>query len=110
MAEHDRLEHFVFGDLLPEAFDHQDRLFAARHDQIERTLLQIGLGGKHNQPAINHADPHSGNRIVERDRCDAQGGAGAGRGMDVRIVLLVAGQDVGLDLDFAVETLGKERP
>ena len=108
VGEHDRLDHLVFGDFLAEALDHQDRLFAAGHDQVERALLEIRLRRQDDEAAVDQADAHGGDRMVEGDRRDAQGRTGAGRGMDVGIVLLIAGQHVGHDLDFVGKAFRKE--
>ena len=107
VGEHDRLEHLVFGNLLAEALDHQDRFFAAGDDQVERAGLELRLRRQHDQPAVDQADPHRRDRIVEGNRRDAQGGTGTGRGMDVGIVFLIAGQHVGHDLNFVGKPSGK---
>ena len=113
MGEHDRLDHFVLGDFLPEAFDHQHGLFASGHNQVERALLQVLLRRQHDQPAVHEAHAHRGNWMVKGDWRDAQGGTGTRGGMNVRIILLIAGQHVGHDLDFVGEAFreeGTQRP
>ncbi len=108
VGEHDRLEHLVFGDLLAEALDHQDRLFAARDDQVERALFHFGLRRQHDEAAVDHADPHGRDRMIERNRCDAQRRTGSRRRMHVGVIFRIAGQDVGHDLNFVRKPCRKQ--
>ena len=71
VAEHDGFDHLVFGDFLTESLDHQHRLFAAGDDQIEGARFEFFLGRKDDEPSVDHADPHRGDRVIEWDRRDA---------------------------------------
>jgi hypothetical protein len=58
MPEHEGVEHLVFGELIAEAFDHEDRLSGPRDDEIELAGLEFLLGGEEHERAVNEADPH----------------------------------------------------
>ena len=82
----------------------------AGDDQVQIALLQFVVRGEGNELAVDAAQPDRGDRALERQRREAQGGRGAVHRQHVAVVLPVAGQHEGLDLDLVVEPLGEQRP
>jgi len=55
MALFDCRQHSIFGQLTGETLDHQDRVFAARHDQVEIAVLKVVLRRERNELAVDLA-------------------------------------------------------
>ncbi len=67
VPEEDRLKHFILGQQLCFAFDHDDRLAGAGNGDIEIAVLHLLKSRISDQFSVHPADTHSGNRSVERD-------------------------------------------
>ena len=71
-ADLERLEHLGLGDLQRAALDHQDRVGAAAHRQVQGGELQLLEGRVEDPVALDPAHPHRGDRAVPRHRRDAE--------------------------------------
>ena len=109
VGEHDRIDHLASGICLPKPsiISTESRLPATTKSNC---FLQLLNGGHQDQVIIDHPDPHAGDRALERNRGDHQGGTGPGDGQHIGIVLAVDGQDVRLDLQLIFVALGEQRP
>ena len=65
-----------------------------------------GIGDK---LAVNAANAHRAERTGPRNIADHKGRARANDAQDVRVVFAVGAEQNGLDLDFVIPDLGKER-
>ena len=110
MGRDDGLGHAVFGHLAGEALDHQDRVLAARDDQVQVALLQGVVRGEGDELAVDRAQPHRGDRPLKRQRRNPQRGRGPVHRQHVAVVLPVAGQHERLHLDLVAEPIGPQRP
>jgi hypothetical protein len=102
-------DHFVFRDLLTEAFDHDDLTRIGRDDHIEIGIFQLGVRRKRDQLAIDATNTRRSDRALERQRANEQRASGSVHSQDVGIVLHIAANDRGLDLDFIEEAIREER-
>ena len=66
VAEHDRAQHDVFRQFHGFGFDHQHGGFGAGDDQIQRRILQLGIGRVEHVFAVDEADARGAHRTVER--------------------------------------------
>ena len=70
----ERLHDFFFGDFLRAGFDHHEAVLAAGDDQIERALLPLLVGRIDDELAVDLADAHAGDRLLERDARERERG------------------------------------
>ena len=110
MGEEDRLEHHVLAQFTDLALDHDHGVAGTGDHQVESGLLELTLARIEHVLAVDVADPGRGNGAGERDVGDHQRGGGAVHGQDVRIELLVGGEDGGDQLGLAGVAVRKERP
>ena len=109
VAELDRAEHDVLGQLVRLAFHHQHALAGAGHDEIELGLLGLRHGRVQQVLAVDVGHTGGAQRTKERDAGQRQRGGAADQGNDVGIVLQIMAQHRGDDLHLVVETLGEQR-
>ena len=109
MTKHDRAQHGFLGKLAGFRFNHQNRIFRARNNQIE-----IGLGHfvdvrvQHEFP-VDIADARTADRTFEGHTGKRQGGGGCDHCDDVRIVFQVVRDDHAGHLSVVLVTVGKQR-
>ena len=111
VAEGERLEHLLLGDLLARPTRPSGRASsvpAITSSSGEAACWLVGRVG--DELAVDQAHPDRADRAVERDAGQAQRGRGAVHGEHVGIVLVVAGDDQADDLDLVAEALGEQRP
>ena len=75
MGFDDGRDHPVFGHFAGKAFDHQDRILAARDDQIEIAFFQFVLRGEGDELAADLPEPNRADRPLERQRRQAEAAA-----------------------------------
>ena len=86
VAERERLDEFLLGDLVGGALDHQHVLLVADVDEVERGgehLLDVRVG---DELVVDQRDADAADRPVPRDVGDGEGGAGAVDHRDVGVV------------------------
>jgi len=67
VAERDRFEHRLFGDLAGTRFDHQYRVFGGRDDELDARRLFLRRRGIRGQLAVDQPDADGADGAVERD-------------------------------------------
>ena len=100
--------HRLRQDLRP-CLNHHHRVAGPRHDQVQLALVELAVRGIRHELAVDATDTHRADRPRERDRADRQRRRSAVDGQDVRVVLLVRGEDREDHLDVIAEALGEER-
>lgn len=110
MGEQHGTEHLVFGQFVGLGLHHQHGVFGTGHDHVEAGTLQLLVGGVEDVADFRmETDAGGADRAGERNAGDRQGGGGADHRGDVRIGLLVGGDDGADDLHFIHETFGEQR-
>lgn len=110
MGEQHGTEHLVFGQFVGLGLHHQHGVFGTGHDHVEAGTLQLLVGGVEDVADFRvETDAGGADRAAERNAGDRQGGGGADHRGDVRIGLLVGGNDGADDLHFIHETFGEQR-
>lgn len=113
LGGHDRIGHQVFGHFAGEPFDHQDRRFRTRDDQVQVAHLQLVVRRKWHELAVDEPEANRSDRPLEGDRREPQGERRPVHRQHVAIHLAVAGQDKGLNLHLvriSVRKQGPDRP
>ena len=85
----ERAKHLVLGDLLGARLDHDQRVFAAGHHEVQLTPSSLVVGRVDQQRPVEEPDPHRRDRAGERDLREGQCRGGAGQRQHVRIVFRV---------------------
>ena len=112
VAQLQRLEHHLLGDLLGARFDHHDGVLAARDGQVELVVGRLDLAPERvdHELAVAQADAaHAQGRAV-RDRAERQRGEARDRGDDVRVVLAVRRQHLRQHLHLGLVAVREHRP
>ncbi len=110
VAEHDRAEHHVFGQLVRFRFDHQHRGFRTGDDEVELRARELRLARIQHVRAVDVADPRRADRAVERDAGQRDRRRRADERGNVRIGLRIDRHDRRDDLDIVVEAVREQRP
>ena len=76
-AKFQRAEHFLFGNLLRAGFHHHDALVAAGHDDVELRRAGFRVSRVGDVFAVDHADAHGADEVVERNIGNGERGARA---------------------------------
>ena len=105
----ERLDDLLFAHFLRAGFDHDEAVLAAGDDQIELALLALGEGRVDEVLAVNQADPHAGDGLLERDVGQGERRRGPGEGEDVGVVLAVGGEHERDDLRLEAPPGRKQR-
>ena len=98
-----------FGNFLGRAFIHDDVFFVADVDEIEIALGLFGMRGVRDEFAADAADARRAERPGPRNVGNHQRRARADDAQNIGIVFAVRAQEHGLDLDFVIPALRKER-
>ena len=109
MAELQRLDELLFGQLVGAAFDHQHVGLGADIDQIERRtvhLLDVRVG---DELAVDQADADAPDGAVPRNVGDGESGAGAVDHRNIGFVDLVGRHELADDLDLIEQAFREER-
>ena len=106
----ERLDDFLFGGFLRAGLDHHDAVAAARDDQIEAALAPLRVGRVDDELPVHQADPHAGDRLLERDLGDREGGRCAGDREHVGVVLGVGREHERDDLRLVAPAVREQRP
>ena len=109
LAELQRGVEIRLGDFLGRAFIHHDVVVVADVDKVEVAFGHFRVRRIGDELAVDAADAHRAERPGPRNVADHQRGASADDAQNVRIVFAVRAQHDGLDLDFVVPALGKQR-
>ena len=82
-------QRFVFRDFLRPGFHHDDAVLAAGDHEVEPALAALLERGVDDVSAIDQADAHTGDGLLERHVRQREGCGGAGDGEHVGVVVLV---------------------
>src|SRR4051812_12941790 len=110
LPEEEGLDHRVLVDFLGAAFHHEDRVAGCRHDHVEVALRPLLLAGIGDELAAHPADAHPSEGEREGDVARRQRIGSAGQREDVRVVLVVRGEDGRDDLRLVLVALREEWP
>ena len=110
MSEENRFQNHVLRQLVRARFDHHDRVLRAGNRQIEIRFFTLGERRVDDKLAAYPADPHPGDRPVERNIGDAKGARRADHRRDVRRIILFNRQDGSDDLNIVAKSLWEKRP
>ena len=110
MREVQRLDELGFGNFVSRTFDHDDVVFGTDVNEIQITLLALGMSGIGNELAVYSADANRADRTGKRNIGDAQRSGSAVDGQNVRIILAIGTEQNADDLGVVKISLRKERP
>ena len=110
MSVDDAAQHHFLGQLVRFGFDHQDRRFRPRDDEIELRCCELGLRRIQHIRAIDVADARRADRTAERNAGQCNGRRCTDQRRNVRIDFRIHRQHRCDDLHVVVETVRKERP
>ena len=110
VAEHDRVKHDLFGQLLGFRFDHQHRVSGAGDHEVERRLGHLIDIRIEYIIAVDVADARRPDRAEEGNAGQRQRRGGGDHGDDIGIVFEVMLEHGDDDLGLALEAGSKERP
>ena len=99
----------LLGKLVGGTLDHDDILTVTHVDEVEVAVLALGVGGVHHKLSADATDADRGDRLLERDVGDAEGGGGTVDGEDVGVDLAVRGEQDADDLGVVEVVLREER-
>ena len=99
----------LLGKLIGGTLDHDHLLAVSDVYEIEITLFALGVGGVHDELAVDAADTDCRDRLLERNVRDTEGSGGAINGEDVGIDLSIRGEQDADDLRVVEVVLGEER-
>ena len=109
VTEHEGISHQVFGQLIGEAFDHQDRFTATGDDQVQAGRGDLLHGRKQHELVIDQADANTGDWASEWEWRHSQCCTTTGDRPDIGIIHAIARQDVGHHLNFVDVTFWEQR-
>jgi hypothetical protein len=109
VAELERRDEFILGDLVGGALDHQHVLVVADVDEVERRGIHLLDGRVGDELVVDQGDADAADRPVPRNVGNGEGGAGAVDHRDVGVVDEVGRHELADDLHLIEEALGKER-
>ena len=110
LADAYRLQHQRLGHLVGTGLHHDHGVAGPRHHEVYIAVIELGEGGVDHKLAVDVADASAGYRSIEGYIGYDEGGGGAGDRQNVRVVLLVGGEDGADHLDFVPHAFGEERP
>ncbi len=111
MGEDHRLDHDLLRDLVRAGFDHRDRLFGPRHDEVEVSLGDLLVSRVEYELAVERAsDPDGAYRAVEREVRERQRRRRPDHAHGVVGGLLVRPEHGADDLDLVAVALREEGP
>ena len=109
VTEHEGISHQVFGQLIGEAFDHEDRFTATGDDQVQTGRGDLLHGREQHELVIDQTDANTSDRASERQRRHSQCRTTTGDRPDIGIIHAIARQDVGHHLNFVDVTFREQR-
>ncbi len=110
VAEHDRAEHDLLGQLPRFRFDHQHRVLRAGDHEIEMALPHLVDLRIEHVFIVDEADPRGADRAHEGRARKGEGGGGGDHRDDVGIVFEIVREHGRDHLGVAAPALGEERP
>ena len=105
----ERVDDLLFGHFLRAGLDHHQAVLAAGDDEVELALLALREGRVDEVLAVDQADAHAGNGLLERNLGERERGGGAGDREHVGVVLAVGRQHQRDDLRFEAPAGREER-
>ena len=115
MAEHDRAQHFLFGQLIGFRFHHHHGVFGASDNQIQPLFrLQTQLRhvihrGVQHIFAIDETNASRANRAHEGHARNGQRRRGGDHGHNIGVIVQIARQHGGHDQNFVLEAFNEQR-
>ncbi len=96
------------GDFRSGAFHHEELTAETGVEEVKIGLLALFVGGVDNPFAIDAPNAHAPDRPHEGDVGDVKRGRGGVDGKDVALMLAIAADEHGVDLDVVVIAVGEE--
>ena len=109
MAEHDGVEHRLFGQHVGFGFNHENGAFRAGDDEVEARVLEFFRRGIENELVVDVAHAAGADRAAEGDAGDGERRRGADHRGDVRIDHRIGRENVNDDLHFIEEAVREKR-
>ena len=103
------LQERLFRHLVCPALHHDHGGLAAGDDHIHVALGQLGIGRVHDEPTTHAPDPDAADGTLKRNLGHGESRRGSHHRQDIRIVLLIGGEDRRDDLDVLMVPLRKQR-
>ena len=110
MRHFEGTHHLILGRFLRAGFDHDDRLPAARDDEIDLAPFPLLVRRVHDVVVVDQADADAGDRRVERNLGEGERRRRARDSEHVRVVVRVGRQDERDDLRLEPPAGREERP
>ncbi len=110
MAEQDRLLDHHFRQFTGTGLHHQDSVPGTGDDQVKLGFLHLFDRGIDHIFVVDIADPHAGDRSVERNVGHRQCAGGSDHGNDIGRIVRVDRHHRGYDMDIIPESVGKQGP
>ncbi len=104
----DGFQHFFFGGVLRARFHHHDAFFGARDDDIDLGFARFVVAGVRHQLAVDRADPHAAQHMLERNVGNGERCAGADNGQRAGIALRIGRKHHGDDLRLVHEAFREQ--
>ena len=98
----------LLGKLVGGTLDHDHLLAVSDVNEIEITLLALGVGGIGKELTVDATDADRGDRLLKRNVRDAEGGRGSVNGEDVGINFAIRGEEDADDLRIVEVVLREE--
>ena len=109
-ARLERLDDLLLGHFLRARFDHHEAVLAAGDDEVELALLALLEGRVDDVLAVDEADAHAGDRLLERNLRERERGRRAGDREHVGVVLRVGREHERDDLRLVAPAGREQRP
>ncbi len=93
VADRERAEDILFGNLDGAALDHDDGVVRSCDDNVHLTVLKLQESGIENPLALHASDAHGGDRTEERNLRSVEGERSGYEREHVGVILLIGGDD-----------------
>ena len=101
------VQHFQFRNFAAKTFDHGDRFFGRRNDDIHVAVFQLIVSWEGNEFTINASHSARRNRLFKRHWRDKASHGRAVHCQHITISLLITGKHKVLTLDFIFEAFSE---
>ncbi len=108
VGHHQGLNHDLFRNFIGAGFDHNNRFFSSRDNQVQTRFTHFIVSRINDVASFDQADAHARNRIQERDIGQEERTRRTCYRNHVGIVVGIGGDDTGNNLSFVSVTFSEE--